>query len=291
MSTPKTIAITGANGFLGSHLVDHFVAKGWNVIALVREPQRFKPHSQVEYRAFEIGRPVDERILDGADYLVHTAYVKQTAQEQQALRLNTQSAERLLAASRKAGLRKNVFVSSMSAHEAAESVYGRQKLAVEYLFDTKKDISLRPGLIIGNGGIVKQMVTFMRSKHIVPLVGGGRQPLQSIAVDDLVMCIERALSASAHGVLTVAHPDVFTYKTFYQTLSRVFSIKTIFIPVPLWLLLTVARLIRIAHLPVGFTEENVLGLKQLRSVDTEHDLATLGVTIMPLAEAIRHSGI
>jgi len=170
-------------------------------------------------------------------------------------------------------------------------VYGRQKLAVEYLFDTKKDISLRPGLIIGNGGIVKQMVTFMRSKHVVPLVGGGRQPLQSIAVDDLVMCIQRALSTSAHGVLTVAHPDVFTYKTFYQTLSRVFSIKTIFIPVPLWLLLTVARLIRIAHLPVGFTEENVLGLKQLRSVDTEHDLATLGVTIMPLAEALRHSGI
>jgi len=60
----------------------------------------------------------------------------------------------------------------MSAHDGAESVYGRQKLAIEQLFNTKKDISLRGGLIIGNGGIVKEMVMFMRSKHLVPLIGG-----------------------------------------------------------------------------------------------------------------------
>lgn len=276
---------------MGSHLVTHFISKGWRVIALVRRPEAHAKRKGVTYRAFDIAKPINPGILEGTDYLVHAAYVKQTASEQQALRLNTQAAQQLLAASRQAGLRKNVFISSMSAHEAAESVYGRQKLAIEHLFDAKKDISLRPGLIIGNGGIVKQMVGFMRSKHLVPLVGGGNQPLQSIAVSDLVTCVDKALTGKVNGVVTVAHPTVFSYKTFYKTIAQVFSIRIFFVPVPLWMLLFVARCIRVLHLPLGFTEENVLGLKQLRSVDTRQDLADLGVEVLPLTEALYASGL
>jgi nucleoside-diphosphate-sugar epimerase len=33
MTKKPTIAITGANGFLGSALVDHFVKDGWQVVA------------------------------------------------------------------------------------------------------------------------------------------------------------------------------------------------------------------------------------------------------------------
>jgi nucleoside-diphosphate-sugar epimerase len=286
MAKQPTIAITGAGGFLGSTLTDYFANKGWQVIGLVRNPQKQSTKQNVTYVAYDIAQPVDASMLKGVDYLVHTAYIKYSRQQPDALAINLTGAKNLLQASRHQKVKKNVFISSMSAHDDAESIYGKQKLAIEKLFDTPQDISLRCGLIIGNGGIVKEMVDFMRSKHLVPLIGGGTQPLQSVAVGDLCKAIEASLQKPVHGVLTIANPDVFSYRTFYETIAEVFGIKVAFLPVPFWALMAAAQTIETLRLPLGFGKDNVLGLKQLKSSDNAADLKALGIQLMPLRQAL-----
>lgn len=285
------IIITGASGFLGSNLVTHFAGKGWRVTALVRNAKRYTGTDLITYEEYNLTKPLKKGVFIGADYLVHAAYLKHSRLNPDAFAINTKAAERLLAASRAHKLKKNVFVSTMSAHEEAISVYGKQKLSIERLFNTNRDIVLRSGLIVGNGGIVKDMVSFMRTKHVVPLVDGGQQPLQIIGIYDLVRVIEKALTSKTTGHFTVATPRIYTYKRFYQIIAQVAGIKVFFISIPFIILLSIMRLISFLRLPLNIGEDNLWGLKQLRSAKTEPDLKKLGVTLDDLETVLQKPGI
>lgn len=288
---PKpTVVITGANGFLGSALVKHFVNKGWSVIGLVRNPkQQSKPG--VNYFAYDLANPFDNNIFKNADYLIHTAYIKHDRNHPDSFKTNTYGAKRLLQAAAKFKLKKVLFLSSMSAHDQAVSVYAKQKLAIEKLFNEANGISLRPGLILGDGGIVKQMAKFMKQRRIVPLIGGGQQPVQIIAIYNLVQAIEAGLTKNVSGVLTVATPKVYSYKEFYQAIAKQLGIGVLYVPIPFWSLLTLFRVASFLHLPLNFNEDNLWGLKKLRSAKTADDLHKLGVKVDSLETVLAKPGI
>jgi nucleoside-diphosphate-sugar epimerase len=289
-SKQKTVVITGANGFLGSTLTASFKKDGWHVVALVRNAQKHKG-SGVTYVEYDLAKPFDDSVFAGADYLVHTAYVKNDKKHPDALKVNLEGSKRLLKASRKHGLKRNVFISSMSAHSGAESVYGKQKLAIEKLFAGKDCAVIRSGLIMGNGGMVKQMTDFMKSKHAVPLIGGGKQPLQVIGVYDLVRVIKTILVKDRSGTFTVATPEVYTYKAYYDALRKHLGITVIFVPVPLGVLSGMVKVTAFLHLPISISEDNVLGLKNLRSAETADDLRKLGIELDNLDQILNKSNI
>ena len=289
--SPPTVAITGASGFLGSMLVSHFQQQGWRVIALARTIPPAPAFKSVTYREYDILKPVSTSLLGDADYVVHTAYVKQDRNNPNAFESNVQGAKNLLAAARANKVKKNVFVSSMSAHKNATSSYGRQKLAIEKLFDKPQDISLRFGLIVGNGGIVQSMVRFMRSEHLVPLLGGGRQPLQIINVHDAAKVIERVIEQDISGRLTIANPRVYTYKEFYKVISDYLSIRVFFVPVPFFILLTLLKISQALHLPLDINTENLKGLQKLIAVDTTKDLKSLNIKLDDLNESLRQAAL
>jgi len=119
----------------------------------------------------------------------------------------------------------------------------------------------------------------MRSKHLVPLIGGGKQPLQSINVNDLARIIERVLQPDISGTIVAAHPAVFTYKQFYQTIARVFQIRVFFVPFTSVATHVYDQSARFLHVPLTFSEENIRGLKHLRSVDNAADMTKLGLPL------------
>jgi nucleoside-diphosphate-sugar epimerase len=282
-----TIAITGAGGFLGSTLIEYFAKKNWNVIGLVRQPgQQKKKHANVTYKKYDITRPLDKDVFQGVDYVVHAAYIKFDKANPDALDTNLDGAKRLVKATRASKVKRTIFISTMSAHEDAFSVYGKQKLATEKLFDSPKETILKPGLIIGNGGIVKQMSDFMKSKHMVPLIAGGRQPLQIVAVQDLVRVIDAVFEKDAAGIYVVATPKVYSYKQFYQALAKRLNLKILYVPVPYWTLQSAFQVAAVLRLPLGVGEDNLKGLKALRVMESKNGLRKLGVTLLPLDKAL-----
>lgn len=287
-SKKTTIVITGASGFLGSALIAYFKQCGWQVIALVRNAQNYNTPG-VTYVEYNLDKPLEDSIFSGADYLVHAAYVKHDKQHPDALKTNVEAAKRLLKASRKYKLKRNVFISSMSAHAGAESTYGKQKLAVEKVFSGTDCTNIRSGLIMGNGGMVKQMTDFMKSKHAVPLIGGGKQPLQVIGVYDLVQVIKTILTKSQPGTLTIATPEVYTYKEFYNALRKHLGLMVVFVPIPISLLMGIVKTVNFLHLPLSINEDNVLGLKNLRSAETAADLQKLGIKLDTLQQILSKS--
>ena len=83
----------------------------------------------------------------------------------------------------------------MAAYEGAPSYYARSKWMLERLLDPARDVVVRPVLIVGRGGHVlfQQLLDNMRRLHVVPVFGGGRQPVQTVYLDDLCEAIGRVL--------------------------------------------------------------------------------------------------
>ena len=279
----KAIVITGASGLVGKELVRYFSEKGYEVRALVRNPKAFSNTKNVSYYPYDLAKKVDGTPFKNADYLVHTAYTKSG---ENVLKQNVDAAKSLLKISRANKLKRNVFISSMSADENAPGAYGRQKYQIEQLFTGKNDTVIRSSLVIGEGGLAHQIIDFMSTKHVAPLIDGGKQPIQFIAIQDLAKVIDTIIEKGIGGQLYIGTPRIYTYKEFYQTVKKKKQIKALLLPVPYFIPLLAIRLIRLLRLPLAVTEDNLKGLRNLKAYDTKDDVKKVGVTLQELEEML-----
>src|SRR4051794_28291799 len=125
---PSRVAITGATGYLGCVISDHFLSRGDKVIELTR---RDSTHSHSEWRPFDLSRPIDGTIFRDVDVLIHAAWVMSGKDLERLWAENVIASRRLINSALAAGVRKVVFVSSMSAYFGTRQSYGLMKLAVE----------------------------------------------------------------------------------------------------------------------------------------------------------------
>lgn len=144
------VALTGATGFLGSHIADALLAGGWRVRAAVRptSDRRWLARLPVETvtLTWREGSPAVDAFVGGAAAVVHCAGVVRAPDEAAYQRGNVETTRLLLAAAARAGgVGAFVLVSSLAAagpspvdaplrEDAAPapvSAYGRSKLAAE----------------------------------------------------------------------------------------------------------------------------------------------------------------
>lgn len=257
--------------------------------ALVRDLSR-SPFTEPGIRLFRCDLPdaIDPGGLAGADVLIHCAYTTRFTDLESARRVNEEGTRRLIDAARREGVGKVVFISSQSAHEDARSYYGRSKLALEKLFAPETDLVLRLGLVIGRSGagLFHRMVDMVRKSRAIPLFGGGRQPLQTVHVDDLSAAVESALEKGLAGLLTIAHPRAVSMGDVLRMIAARLGRRPLFVPFPMAPALVALRVIEGLRIPFPVSSENLVGLKCLRATDTTQDLERIGVTLRDTAAAL-----
>lgn len=280
----KSLIITGANGFIGEELVKHFYDRAWNIKALIHSSPANKLQG-VEYVHYNIEEQINEALFDGADYLIHCSYLRYE-KNKNSDQLNVNGTKALIDSCRKKNI-KPVFLSSFSAHEAAVSHYGKTKLECEKLFDPSKDLIFKTGFVIGHKGLSGEIINRIRQSKFFPLVGGGSQPIQTIAIDDLCLLIEKALNDNIFGSFHAGEHEAVSLKMFYREIATQLNKKIVFVPVPLSLLYIVCKLSESIGLKLPVSSENVLGLKHLIKFDTREDLKKLGASLKDYRESLR----
>lgn len=264
--------------------MEYFVKKNWRVRALQRRPSD-KQHDHITYHRFSLPDEISEDNFIGADYVVHCAYQEYNYKNRNADRVNIEGTKKIIQICRKHNI-KIIFLSSFSAHEKAESHYGKNKLVLEMLFDIQRDCILRPGLVMGKVGLFGNIVDLIKKAKIIPIIDGGSQPVQIILVDDICKIIDIVTDRGISGKYNVATSQVYTMKNLYLQVVDKLHLKRYFLPVPLWSFQFVVNIIEMLRIPFGVTSENVSGLKNLMVFDTTEDLNKLGVEILSLEEAI-----
>lgn len=171
----RTALVTGARGFIGSHLVDALLADGWVVRAFVRSPET--PVRWLDRVRVFTGDIADARAIgvaaEGADTVFHLAAHVHAVDEldgrERHAETNVEGTRNLLGAA--ATAERVIFFSSVKAmgeggpgeiDESAvprpQTAYGRSKLAAEQLVEDwaaadpgRSGVSLRLPLVYGAG--------------------------------------------------------------------------------------------------------------------------------------------
>jgi nucleoside-diphosphate-sugar epimerase len=243
--------VTGATGFVGSHLVDALLARGRAVRCLVRDATRAGPLAERGAEVVEgelCAPPVLARALDGVDRVFHVAGGgKVSAMSQRGLEVlrvsNVAPVSALLEAARGRPLRRVVVFSSISAmgvqvgvrldedspclavtpHEVvkveAEAVAWR-----EHREHGVPVVVLRPSQIYGPGDLRSEIPRLVRlaARGMVPLLGGGRGRVPWVHVADVVdATLLAADSPRAPGrTYIVSDRDSYVFRDVVQVIAR-----------------------------------------------------------------------
>jgi nucleoside-diphosphate-sugar epimerase len=208
------VALTGATGFIGRHLLRELPERGYRLRVLLRRPSSI-PMMAASAVIGDIARPQNvSAALAGVDAVIHSAGLAQAMSghpEDDYRIINTDATIGLARAARRAGAKRFIFLSSIRAQcgptadmvltEALEprptDAYGRSKLAAERgLAELDIDwVSLRATLVYGPGvkGNMAQLMRIARAPFPLPL-GSLRARRSLLAVENLVAAIELALA-------------------------------------------------------------------------------------------------
>ena len=157
----RLVAVTGATGFVGAATVHHLLRAGWHVRILTRRmPQNaLLPDHSIEVVLGDIDdRSSLERLVAGADAIVHCAGLTKALTPIEFFNVNEGGAIRLLEAAQKtAPQARLVHISSLAAREPQLSPYAASKRAGEdklrALAGTRDWIALRPPAVYGPGDL------------------------------------------------------------------------------------------------------------------------------------------
>ena len=199
------LAITGGTGFVGSHLIDHALESGHTVRALTRKPQ--VPRTGVTWIEGALDRPISlGKLVDGADAVIHVAGVVSSTRRGFA-EGNIAGTEGMVAATKAAGIRRFVAVSSLAAREPELSDYGWSKAQA----DERTRISaldwtiVRPPAIFGPRDHEMLDLFRMAKRRFVPMPpAGGR--MSALYVEDLTGLL-LALVEDGTTIGRIVEPD------------------------------------------------------------------------------------
>lgn len=126
------VALTGATGFVGQAVLDEAMARGVPVRALTRRPQPTR--GGVSWVGGSLSDPASlAELVQGAKAVLHVAAMTTAPDAAAFTEANVTGTAQLLDAAKAAGVKRFVFVSSLSAREPGLSMYGASKAHAEKL--------------------------------------------------------------------------------------------------------------------------------------------------------------
>lgn len=224
-----------------------------------------------------LGQRQDREAFDPAPMaVIHCAWDRTARTYDEAERINVRGSLQLKALCKQKGVQQFIFISSMAAHAGARSVYGRAKFAVEQALDPSTSCIMKPGVIIGNGGLFFNTLRLAKRFPVLPVFFGDAM-LQTIFIDDMCQAIFNAVERRVHGIFSIAHETPVPVKIFSTRVMQHAGRKVRLVSLPGTSALLVSRVFEALRLPLPITSDNLLGLKYGIHFETHKDCQTLGI--------------
>jgi nucleoside-diphosphate-sugar epimerase len=257
------VLVTGATGFVGSHVVEAFARAGVPVRALVR-PTSDTRHLERSGAEYVVASLTDEAALaeavQGTLAVVHLAALTRANSEAEYHRVNAEGTAVLAraAASNGSEPRRFVYLSSLAAvgppldgrpvcpddTPRPLTAYGRSKLAGEVAVlavGSLRSITLRAPAVYGPRDRDLYRFFRMAALGILPVPTGPHRPLQLIHVEDLAAAVVRAtLASDASGIVHVADPLAYPWETVGRMVADAVGKRARVVRVPAALIATAA---------------------------------------------------
>jgi len=254
---PPKALITGATGFIGSHLLETLIEKKWDITCLVR-PQSQTDAIQKMPVHIKCGplknQDVLESAVEGQDYIFHLAARIRPASPEIYEMANHRLTRNLADACvrKNPGIRRFVYISSISVAgptppgqyfdetrpPSPTSEYGRTKLKGEQALQEMRDklptTIIRPPNVYGARQQETEILNKLIRKRVVPLLKEEGESTSLIYIKDLIRGILQATeSPQAQGrTYYLTDGEGYSWREVILTLKKIVLGNSLFLPIP-----------------------------------------------------------
>jgi nucleoside-diphosphate-sugar epimerase len=269
------ILITGANGFVGSHLCEKLLSDGHDVFALVRSPHKFTIEKHERLRV--IKGDLDQENLKWINSLppdletcVHTAGIVHSYFPEEFYRVNSTGTENLVC-----NLKRHysnlhfILISSLAASgpslgrtsrteldmDLPISVYGRSKKKAEELLALNAPTTwllsvVKPPMVIGprDPAILDIFKMVQSGLILLPGLNSKTKLYSFVCVFDLINTIVMIAAKKKKGIFFSANPQAITFEQIINEIKKQLKKRWILLlPLPLFLVRILAIILNFIY--------------------------------------------
>lgn len=213
------IAVIGATGLIGSHVVAELTARGREIVGIARHvaegPCRMPVVRWVSLDLASAGASAWQALLEGVDAVVNCAGALQDGPADNLTATHDAGLRALVSACEKTAVRRFIHFSAMGVDQATPTEFSRSKLAGdEALMASSLDwVILRPSVVLGHSAYgASALIRGLAALPFLPVMPD-TAPLRPVALEDVVATVSFCLEAAGptRVVLDLAGPDRFDF--------------------------------------------------------------------------------
>lgn len=298
------VFLSGATGFVGSHLLERLLSEGHSVTALVRDANSRKAGAVTRQPAsanaraelFE-GDVADGSGLEdgirGCDAVIHLVGIIAQVGESTFERVHVRGSENVVQAAKRAGVKRFVHMSAIGARPNGVSEYQTSKYRAEEAVRNSgiPFVILRPSIIFGpRDGFVNQMARVMKSAPFVrPVVGSGRSRFRPIYVRDVAQCFVDALTHNAALGRTVhlVGAEELTFEELLKRIAECIGVRKRALHIPVPLMMLAAHVFSLLPIRPPVTPDQLAMLEEGSTADPEEMLQVFKFEPISFTEGLR----
>ena len=240
----KIIAIFGAGGFIGKHLMRELTKLDYRIKVATRNPYLkgyLKPlgdPGQIELFKTNIFNSEDlKQILKNCDFVINLVGVLYETKKQKFDQIHTQFPYLLSNLCNEFEIKNLVHVSALGVKDKHVSKYMQSKLQGEKKIQEnfKSSVILRPSVCFGNEDkFFNTFASIAQFSPVIPLVGGGKTKFAPIYVGDVAKAIVKVLELNKlePKIYELGGPSNYSFKELMEILLIEIRKKRFLIPIP-----------------------------------------------------------
>ncbi len=273
----KCVAVTGATGFLGSHLTERLLKDGYAVRILARNEEKAR---KFEGRVSEIviadiaDKAAMATLVEGADYVIHLVSNFRTASgpPESYHKINVEGTKAVVDAAMAAGVKRLVHCATIGVHGnvkatpanehspyAPGDLYQETKLEAQQYVESvmgKSDMEIvivRPCSMYGPGDMRMLKMFKMLAKKTFLLIGPCTENFHAVYIDDIVDGFMLALKTPdvSGETFLIGGDRYLPLKDYIQVVADAEGAPMPWLKFPYWLFYYAAVVIESICVPLG----------------------------------------
>ena len=290
----KIIAIFGAGGFLGKHLMRELTKLDYRVKVATRNPYLkgyLKPlgsPGQIElFKTNIFDQESVKQVLKNCDLAINLVGILYETRKQKFNQIHSQFPHLLSNLCNELGTKNLIHVSALGVRERHTSQYMQSKLQGEKNIQDnfKPSVILRPSIVFGpEDKFFNTFASIAQFSPVLPLIGGGNTKFVPIYVGDVAKAIVKTLDLnnSEPEIYELGGPKNYSFKELMEILLNEIKKKRFLIPIPFGMAKFQSYFLQVMSNPL-LTPDQVEMLKYNNTVSGAYPtLKDLGVSGTPI---------
>ncbi len=223
-----TVAVTGANGFVGKNVREILWKNRVNVLGISRK-NFVKYPTETKVKSKNLLEQQLQKKLKNSDALIHLIGIGRESPKSTFEEINVDLTKNAIKTCKKCGIKKIIYISGLGVSKSNTSNYFISKYRAEQeIINSGLDYTIfRASYIIGKTDHLTKSLSKQMKKGTIVIPGSGRYRLQPIFVEDVAKIILEAILEKkfSNKILDLVGPRKISFEDFVKLFSKNIKVK------------------------------------------------------------------